>query len=159
MKKTLIIALLIALVLGVFTACNGEVFAELIGGGAKTITLKLDDEITKKEDVGGWWWGYVILDGVTEKTEIEVQIPEGASTWSDVEDLLPLRFGYYYTYSPQSGPNHTYDCTITDEYDEVFYNCGGYWLNISTSTSSEGLVKTVDEIEPGTTYYLCIFGA
>ena len=51
MKKTMIIALLAVLVLGVFTACNGDVNAEL-AGGKRVITFEIDTDQRNKYSFG-----------------------------------------------------------------------------------------------------------
>jgi len=72
MKKTLIIALLAVLVLGVFTACNGDVNAELAGvENKKTITLGMMYSTYKFED-----------DTYTKVLEI----PSGCNTWKDLAE-------------------------------------------------------------------------
>ena len=70
MKKTLIIALLIALVLGVFTACDGEVNADM-SGGTKIITLELYN--------ANWYFTETGTD------TMELEIPSDCRTWADLE--------------------------------------------------------------------------
>jgi len=72
MKKSLIIVLLTALVLCAFTACDGDVNADL-SGGKRTITLVIDDSITD--------WKFD--DNTTTKT---VEIPSDCKTWKDLAD-------------------------------------------------------------------------
>ena len=74
MKKTMIIALLAVLVLGAFTACNGEVNAEL--AGSRTITLEIVDSNNWKFD--------------NEKTSLVVAIPEGCETWGDLVGKISI---------------------------------------------------------------------
>lgn len=74
MKKTMIIALLAVLVLGAFTACNGDVNAEL--AGSRTITLEIVDSNNWKFD--------------NEKTSLVVAIPEGCETWGDLVGKISI---------------------------------------------------------------------
>lgn len=71
MKKTMIIALLAVLVLGAFTACNGDVNAEL--AGKRTITLEI---------LGGVW----SFDNGT-KTKV-VEVPADCDTWAKLLDKV-----------------------------------------------------------------------
>lgn len=75
MKKTLIIALLAVLVLGVFTACNGDVNADLSGG--KTITFELKES------------GSYVFDNDTKKMEFE--IPSGCTKWGDLDEKCQIK--------------------------------------------------------------------
>ena len=76
MKKTMIIALLAVLVLGAFTACNGDVNAEL--AGSRTITLEIVD--IYEDD-----WKF--NNGT--KTLV-VTIPEGCETWGDLVGKISI---------------------------------------------------------------------
>lgn len=70
MKKTMIIALLAVLVLGAFTACNGDVNAELAGSGEKrVITLQLDN-------------GYKFNN---DTDTLVMDIPSGCGTWTSLK--------------------------------------------------------------------------
>ena len=71
MKKTLIITLLIALVLGVFTACNGDVNADISGDTERTITLILE---------GNYWK----FDNDTDT--LVINIPSTCNTWKDLKN-------------------------------------------------------------------------
>lgn len=73
MKKTMIIALLAVLVLGVFTACNGDVNAELMG--KRVIKLVMSDEA-----IGN---GFTFEDG---GDSLELEIPSDCKTWKDLAD-------------------------------------------------------------------------
>lgn len=74
MKKTLIIALLAVLVLGAFTACNGDVNADLSGG--RTITLDIYN--------AGWTFD-------NGSKSLAVTIPAGCTKWGDLEDNCPIK--------------------------------------------------------------------
>lgn len=75
MKKTMIIALLAVLVLGAFTACNGDVNAEL--AGKRTITLEIPS---------GWVWSF---DGNGTKTKV-VEVPADCDTWAKLLDKVTI---------------------------------------------------------------------
>ena len=79
MKKTLIIALLVALVLGIFTACNGDVFEDLVEG-QKTITLKINE------------YDYVYYDWTFDNgtDTLELAIPSGCTTWGDLVGKISI---------------------------------------------------------------------
>lgn len=74
MKKTMIIALLIVLVISVFTACNGDVNADM--ADKKTITLEIPS---------GWVWVF----GDNETKTKEVEIPSGCETWQQFLETEP----------------------------------------------------------------------
>ncbi len=69
MKKTMIIALFAVLVLSVFTACNGDVNADM--ADKKTITLEIESNVDT----------WTFSDG--SKTAVK-EIPEGCATWGDL---------------------------------------------------------------------------
>jgi hypothetical protein len=70
MKKTMIIALLVTLVLGVFTACNGDVNADI--EEKNTVTFSIYNH-------GSDDW---VFDNGTET--MELNIPSGCVKWSDL---------------------------------------------------------------------------
>lgn len=76
MKKTLIIALLVALVLGVFTACNGDVNAALMG--KRTITLEIDNTYSAN---------WTFADG---KKTMELPISSDWTKWEDALDKCEI---------------------------------------------------------------------
>ena len=78
MKKSLIFVLLIALIFGVFTACDGDVFADLIDNDepapeVRAITLEIPSN-----------WFYVTFDSsdTSVKTKV-VEVPTGCDTWAE----------------------------------------------------------------------------
>lgn len=70
MKKTMIIALLAVLVLGVFIACDGDVNADLVGG-KREITLIVND--------AHYGYGFS-FDGSQSKV---LEIPADCKTWAE----------------------------------------------------------------------------
>lgn len=76
MKKTMIIALLAVLVLGAFTACNGDVNAEL--SGSRTITLEI---VASNQDT----WKFN-----NGSNSLVVAIPEGCETWGDLVEKISI---------------------------------------------------------------------
>lgn len=76
MKKTMIIALLAVLVLGAFTACNGDVNAEL--SGSRTITLEI---VASNQDT----WKFN-----NGSNSLVVAIPEGCETWGDLVGKISI---------------------------------------------------------------------
>jgi hypothetical protein len=141
MKKTLIITLLVALVLGIFTACNGDIFADLIEEKKeekRVITLKIVDDET-----------YSFEDGKSTK---EIEIPSDCTTWGDFQ-----KKGYSITIKTS---NNTYTLNlITDYYGYYVYfqknDVGGFFLREGVK-SGLPTVETDEEIAIGETYKLSI---
>lgn len=100
MKKTMIIALLAVLVMGVFIACDGDVNAEL-AGGKRVITL----------EILNYDWYFTETGNKT----MELEIPADCKTWADLEakgsvinvtqqeeDSSELRLTHFTDYSDQN---------------------------------------------------------
>lgn len=79
MKKVSIIILLTALILGAFTACNGDVFSDLMP--------KDDPEPTPKRtitlEIPSTWTNYSFDESDTSVKTKELEIPENCKTWAD----------------------------------------------------------------------------
>ena len=138
MKKTLIIALLVALVLGIFTACNGDVFEDLVEG-QKTITLKINEF----DYVYGW-----TFDG--EENEIVVSIPSGCTKWVDmVGEKIKVYFNDF-SFELTLGDVEEAACYIyTDNYEYIH----AYLAELLKGTNT---ISINSDITPGETYMLYI---
>jgi len=118
MKKSIIFILLTVLVLGAFTACDGDVFEDLIGGN--TITLEIPEE---------WYWMSFDSNNHDVKTK-DVTIPSGCKTWADLLESVGIKFYDYnksdeytlrvytdekiYFLLPNDVPNYGYGLILSD---------------------------------------------
>lgn len=136
MKKSLIIVLLTALVLCAFTACDGDVNADLSGTGEKRV-------ITLEVDSGDW-----AFDTSGTKT-MELTIPSDCKTWGD---LLGTKITLHL------GTIVEVELTLTENYiNEAWFHYGDYSANITAKTP--GSVSCSAEISIGATYVLNVYVA
>ena len=156
MKKTLIITLLIALVLGIFTACNGDVYSDLVG--KRIITLVLSEEA--KDD------NITFKDG---SDTLVLEIPSGCKTWKDLADSE-------FSIEVKEGDNEPFKVFVKDGKDIVGHSSfeEGYahfakyntskWYDVfglslagtkgDPSPSFASDIEITEEIEIGGTYEL-----
>jgi len=137
MKKTLIITLLVALVLGVFTACNGDVFEDLVDKKEEaTIILELDQ----------YPWTF---DG-EDKEEIVVSIPSGCTKWVDMVGEKITVYFYNSPFELTLGEVDERACYIyTDNYEYIH----AYLAELLKGTNT---ISINSDITPGETYMLYI---
>ena len=142
MKKVSIIILLTALILGAFTACNGDVFSDLMPEPEpepkRVITLEIPDE-------DAYWADFSFDDTEDVKTK-ELEIPEDCKTWEEYLEKV-TDIAVYEDGSPLV-LNTNFD-------DKVYFGVHKYGLLLDGSKYS--VPDTVDadsEIEIGGTYTL-----
>ena len=137
MKKTLIIALLVALVLGVFTACNGDVFADLVEKEdvKKVITLKISNSNE-----------YSFVDGKATK---EIEIPSGCEKWGQFA-------AEGFSVEVEDTEDHSYDLELKSQDGFVYFASGYVYSSINLEAKGSSTVKTDDAISAGGTYLLTI---
>ena len=137
MKKTMIIALLAVLVLGAFTACNGDVNAELFG--SRTITLEIVDS-------GDWEFG-------NGTKSLVVTIPEGCETWGDLVGKISITITL-------GDATKTLPLTSNDLGVSFFVSVGGYYyfgfVNPNAKWAPPETVQNNTSIALGKTYELRI---
>lgn len=134
MKKTMIIALLAVLVLGAFTACNGNVDEELFG--SRTITLEIVDS-------GDWEFD-------NETKSLVVTIPEGCETWGDLVGKISITI--------KLGNITTKTLPLTSNVSNVVrFSDGGYYgLVDSEAKTAYQEVQNNTSIALGKTYEMYI---
>lgn len=149
MKKVSIIILLTVLLLSAFTACNGDVFSELMPKpeptSKGTITLKIPE---------GWTKVSFDKSDTSDKTK-ELEIPEDCDTWAEyLEEVTDIKV--YHVHTPDSVDEFILQVVDNKVYfcweDPVFICNFGLGLN-----DSKGLPETVDasaDIVIGGTYTL-----
>lgn len=138
MKKTLIIALLAVLVLGAFTACNGDVNAELAGSGEKrVITLQLAN-------------GYKFNNNTDT---LVMDIPSGCDTWTSLKTAgcqITVKIG-------EEEISMNLDSYIMDSTEYAGFTKGPYLGKIYLKGSE---YQTIDgKIEIGGLYGITLFMA
>jgi len=142
MKKSLIIALLIALVIGMFTACDGDVFADLIDEKEetkRTITLIIKDF---------YGHGWTFKDGTETITK---EIPADCTTWGDlVEEGFTVDM-------KKSATTPTW--TLLNHGDLVWFSYEPGDLVVSVELDNKAINSTSvnEEIIIGETYIIAIF--
>lgn len=152
MKKVSIIILLTALILGAFTACNGDVFSDLMPEPEptpkRTITLKIRST----------WEGLSFDDTEDIKTK-ELEIPEDCETWADyLEEVIDIKV--YDTYWPEpftlmvrNEDNKVYFCRWIES-DSEYYPYYGLQLEGPKVPDIPESIEANKNIESGETYVL-----
>lgn len=155
MKKVSIIILLTVLLLGAFTACNGDVFSDLMPKDdpeptpKRIITLEIPDT---------YWEGVSFDDTEDVKTKV-LEIPEDCDTWEEYLAYLAevtTDIKVYDTYEPDDG----YTLQVVGSADNKVYfgNCRyGLKLDDSKSAPPPDSVNASAEIVIGGTYTLTHF--
>lgn len=137
MKKTMIFALLAVLVLGAFTACNGDVNAELFG--SRTITLEIVES-------GDWEFN-------NGTKSLVVAIPEGCETWGDLVGKISITI-------TKEAVTKTLPLISKDTNVYFFVNDSGNYYGIVKPNAKWSLPETVQRntsIALGKTYEMYIF--
>ena len=141
MKKVSIIILLTALILGAFTACNGDVFSDLMPKPEpepkRIITLEIPE---------GEGWANVSFDSSSAVKTKELEIPEDCDTWKKyLEKVTDIKV--YDNGTP---------LTLNKEYfDEVFFGHYVYGILLDdTKVAPPDTVSVDSEIVIGGTYIL-----
>ncbi len=138
MKKVSIIILLTALILGAFTACNGDVFSELMPKPKRVITLEIPSI-----------WEDVSFDNTEDVKTKELEIPEDCETWADYLTKVTGIKVYYVD------PLEEYTLRVVD--NKVYFgDIHGYGLKLDDSKVVPELetVEASATIEIGGTYTL-----
>ena len=140
MKKVSIIILLTALILGVFTACNGDVFSDLMPEPEPTPKRIITLEIPST-------WSNVSFEDTEDVRTKELEIPEDCDTWAEyLEEFTEIAV---YTNGSPRVLNTNYD-------DKVYFGVCKYGLLLNNSKAVEPpeTVAASAEIEIGGTYSL-----
>ena len=153
MKKVSIIILLTALILGAFTACNGDVFSDLMPKpeptSKGTITLEIPE---------GTGWSDVSFDNTEDVRTKELEIPKDCETWAEyLEKVTDIKLYLNDTDNPR-------DYTLMEKDGKVYF-C--WWkeseqiyrpsIGLKLDDSKYSVPDTVDAsatIEIGGTYTL-----
>ena len=148
MKKVSIIILLTALILGAFTACNGDVFSELMPESKRTITLEIPDEYLPNVSFG---------ESDTGVKTKEFEIPKDCDTWEkyleEVTDIIVYNNDFDRTYTLMVKDGKVYFCWWKES-EHMYRPAYGLELDDSKGDSLPNTVDASATIEIGGTYTL-----
>ena len=144
MKKTLIIALLVALVLGVFTACNGEVAPSKKEETKKEITLEINSLI----------FGELSFTGGDNSKTFDVT---GSESWEQLIDELTIGLTYDNDQSFEFSIKSDVDGYMYFETSTTIISLDLYVYSEASCTDPDERLKSGEELSNNTTYYLGYF--
>lgn len=141
MKKVSIIILLTALILGAFTACNGDVFSDLMPEPEPTPKRTITLEIPEDE-----YWANVSFDSSSAVKTKVLEIPEDCEKWAD----------YLTKVTDVKVYNNGTPLTLNKEYyDGVYFGVHVYGILLDdTKVAPPDTVLVDNEIVIGGTYIL-----